>query len=177
MCTAAKLLSRKQNSLVCESVYQPIGSRERRLRLQKHFPVDQSQDDSANRSVNNHNRQKIGPLASNSWRCNNTSPEASLRIFTAIKNQALNQGSLPNEEWVFSKKEFIVCLHRTWWFFFLSSQMEILRTYFDIGLLIIQLVTAVMQLTRCVWHDTQLFSFLVESNLHVRKQSRTGWTS
>lgn len=93
------LLLRKQKSLVCESVCQPTANtRERRHRLQKQYSVDHSRDSassasSASRSINNgHN---------NSWNCNSSPPEASLRIFTAIKNKSSqNDGSEANEEYV-----------------------------------------------------------------------------
>lgn len=94
-------LLRKQKSLVCESVYQPtvVGARERRLRLQKQFSVDHSRDVSGHRSTNNgQNQLKNGNLINNSW--NNPSPEASLRIFTAIKNKTQSHGSDSNEECV-----------------------------------------------------------------------------
>lgn len=96
-------LLRKQKSLVCESVCQPtaIGARERRLRLQKQYSVDHGRDVSAHRTTNNaQNQVKNGNLVNNSWGCNNPSPEASLRIFTAIKNKSQSHGGESNEEYV-----------------------------------------------------------------------------
>lgn len=94
------LLLRKQKSLVCESVCQPSdNTRERRLRLQKQYSVDHSRDTStAHRSTNGHNHFKSGSLINTSWNCNNSPPEASLRIFTAIKNKSQNNSSERNEE-------------------------------------------------------------------------------
>ncbi|XP_055310603.1 uncharacterized protein LOC129573715 [Sitodiplosis mosellana] len=98
-------LLRKQKSLVCESVCQTttICARERRLRLQKQYSVDHGRDISAHRSANNNSnngqiQQKNGNLVTNSWGCNNPSPEASLRIFTAIKNKTQSHEGDSNEE-------------------------------------------------------------------------------
>lgn len=101
------ILLRKQKSLVCESVCQPvINTRERRLRLQKQYSVDQSRDTVNNnqRSIHAPNQLKNGNLANNSWSGSNSSPEASLRIFTAIKakTQQNHNGCEPNEECVFT---------------------------------------------------------------------------
>lgn len=99
-------LLRKQKSLVCESVCQTaaIGTRERRLRLQKQYSVDHGRDISAHRLVNNNssgqNQQKNGNSGNNPWGCSNASPEASLRIFTAIKNKTQSPGGESNEECV-----------------------------------------------------------------------------
>lgn len=98
-------LLRKQKSLVCESVCQStaINTRERRLRLQKQFSVDQSRDVvNSHRSINTSNQLKNGNVVNNSWGGNSSSPEASLRIFTAIKTKSQqNHGCEPNDECVF----------------------------------------------------------------------------
>lgn len=104
---------RRQKSLACE--FQPTANtRERRLRLQKQYSVDQTRDtlSAAHRSANVHNALKNGNVAVNtSWNCNNSSPpEASLRIFTAIKNKSQTHGCGTNEECVFKligKKKFL----------------------------------------------------------------------
>lgn len=105
------LILRKQKSLVCESVCQPTANtRERRLRLHKQYSIDQSRDTiSAHRSANG-NQLKNGHLANNSWNCNNLPPEASLRIFTAIKNKNSqnNNGREPNEEYVFTSCYIVI---------------------------------------------------------------------
>lgn len=97
-------LLRKQKSLVCESVCQSttIGARERRLRLQKQYSVDHGRDISAQRPPSSgQHQQKNGNLVNNnSWGCNNPSPEASLRIFTAIKNKTQAHGGESNDECV-----------------------------------------------------------------------------
>lgn len=98
-------LLRKQKSLVCESVCQPtvINTRERRLRLQKQYSVDQSRDvGNTHRSINNTpNQLKNGNIVNNSWSGTTSSPEASLRIFTAIKTKSQhNHDAEPNNECV-----------------------------------------------------------------------------
>lgn len=99
---------RRQKSLGCDC--QPIVStRERRLRLQKQYSVDQNRDNTASanvhRSTNNvHNVLKNGTGVNTLWNCNNPSPEASLRIFTAIKTKSQNHACETNEECV-SKRE------------------------------------------------------------------------
>lgn len=99
---------RRQKSLACDC--QPIVStRERRLRLHKQYSVDQNRDtiSAAHRSTNVHNVLKNGNAVNTLWNCNNNSPpEASLRIFTAIKTKSQNHGCETNEECVFS----FVCL-------------------------------------------------------------------
>lgn len=103
-------LLRKQKSLVCESACESvcqtavIGTHERRIRLQKQYSVDHGRDASTHRSANNHssgsNQQKNGNSGNNPWGCNNATPEASLRIFNAIKNKTQSHGGESNEECV-----------------------------------------------------------------------------
>lgn len=103
-------LLHKQKSLVCESVCKPsVNSRERRLRLQKQFSVDQSHDISTQRTSYAQIQPKTGKiLNNNSWGCNNQSPDASLRIVTAIKNKTQNHGTEPNEQCVYF---MLICLY------------------------------------------------------------------
>lgn len=97
-------LLRKQKSLAYESVCQPtINMRERRLRLQKQYSIDQSdftKTVTTQRSSNGQQQHSVkkGTVVHNSWNCNNPSPEASLRIFTAIKNKTQCHESESNQE-------------------------------------------------------------------------------
>lgn len=84
-------LLRKQKSLVCESVCRPTINSDRRYRLQKQFSVDHNRDKIINNQLKNGQH--------NSWACNNSSPESSLRIFTAIKSKTQN-GTDTNTEYV-----------------------------------------------------------------------------
>lgn len=110
---------RRQKSLGCDC--QPIVStRERRLRLQKQYSVDQNRDtvSAVHRSTNAHNVLKNGNTVNTLWNCSNSPPEASLRIFTAIKTKSQNHACETNEECVFIFKlkkrryaiNFVVCL-------------------------------------------------------------------
>lgn len=99
---------RRQKSLGCDC--QPIVStRERRLRLQKQYSVDQNRENTASavhRSTNNvHNVLKNGTGVNTLWNCNNSSPEASLRIFTAIKTKSQNHACETNEECVYLNRK------------------------------------------------------------------------
>lgn len=93
-------LLRKQKSLVCESVCQPtMVNSGRRFRLHKQFSVDQHRD----KFVNGQMQIKNGHTnINNSWGCNNSSPDPSLRIFTAIKNKTQNECEPTSNECVFS---------------------------------------------------------------------------
>lgn len=100
---------RRQNSLACEC--QPIVStHERRLRLQKQYSVDQNRGTTAvsatHRSTNNvHNVLKCENSVNTLWNCSSSSPEASLRIFTAIKNSTQHHGCETNEKCVFERNK------------------------------------------------------------------------
>lgn len=97
---------RRQNSLACEC--QPIvNTHERRLRLQKEYSVDHNRGtvSAVHRSTNVHNVLKSENSVNTLWNCSNSSPEASLRIFTAINNNnnsnTQNHGCETNETCVF----------------------------------------------------------------------------
>lgn len=112
---------RRQNSLACEC--QPIVStHERRLRLQKQYSVDQNRGTTAvsatHRSTNNvHNVLKCENSVKTLWNCSSSSPEASLRIFTAIKNNTQHHGCETNEKCVFERikkrtyRQFCRCVY------------------------------------------------------------------
>lgn len=94
---------RKQKSVNCESVCQlTSATRERRLRLQKQYSVDQN----ANiRDVSTHRNQRSIDIQSKcgngSWNGSDPAPGTSLRIFTAFKNKTNTAGIEPKTECVF----------------------------------------------------------------------------
>lgn len=131
---------RRQKSLGCDC--QPIVStRERRLRLQKQYSVDQNRDNTSasaaaaaiHRSANNnnvHNVLKNGTGVNTLWNCNNSSPEASLRIFTAIKTKSQNHASETNEECVSEQKTIFVSFRLfAFRFFILTGPVSFYQTF------------------------------------------------
>lgn len=165
-------LLRKQKSLVCESVCQStaINTRERRLRLSKQFSVDQSRDVvNSHRSINASNQLKNGNVVNNSWGGNSSSPDASLRIFTAIKTKSQqNHGCEPNDECVFYSFWFDliwywfigfcafchnciqtndrIYVNGSGWMFSVRIMLKFINDFF-VGTIIIHLINVVMQLT------------------------------
>lgn len=98
---------RKQKSVNCESVCQlTSATRERRLRIQKQYSVDQNANIRHVSAIQNQRSIDIQPKCRNgTWNGPDQAPEASLRIFTAIKNKSNTAGIEPKTECVF-KFEF-----------------------------------------------------------------------
>lgn len=126
---------RRQKSLGCDC--QPIVStRERRLRLQKQYSVDQNRDNTASavhRSTNNiQNVLKNGTGGNTLWKCNSPTPEASLRIFTAIKTKSQNHACETNEECVSKQQHHLVSFVLLIYVLFSFNFLQELKSSFSV---------------------------------------------
>lgn len=93
-CARANIL-RKQKSCISD-LSSGIKCRERRFQLQKQFSIDQSRDVISvgnQRSTAITGQSKNNNHQTNAWCGNDRSPEASLRIFTAFKNNYNENGN------------------------------------------------------------------------------------